>query len=153
MPSHARLNRKMGKYSPKCNSVKNSVLAYTIGAAQMCNELKNITRFRDVLIVNTRQSRLCIQCLNNGVPLAGPVTWTGQGGPQNNFQVSQDRRQDGLEYMNGTLVFVQPMMFIQDGINDELRMTCSNRIVRYDDAEIISDSKTCMLEISIIKLM
>ena len=110
----------------------------------MCNELKNITRSRDTIIVNTRQSRLCIQCLNNGVPLAGPVTWTGQGGPQNTFLVSQNQTQAGLEYVNGVLVFVEPMMFIQDGIADELRVTCGDRTVRYDDSEIISDCKTCM---------
>ena len=124
-----------------------------VGNAQMCSELKNITRSRDSIIVNTRQSRLCIQCLDNGVPLAGAVTWTGQGGPQNNFLLTQTDVQAGLEYVNGILVFVQPMLFIQDGIQDELRVTCGDNTIRYDDSEIISDCKTCMLEISIIKLM
>ena len=112
----------------------------------MCNELKTITRTRHSLIVNTRQSRLCIQCLNNGVPLAGVVVWTGQGGPQNNFQVSDGLTRAGLEYVNGILVFVQPMMFIQDGIEDALMVTCADGTIRYDDSEIISDSKTCMFD-------
>ena len=98
--------------------------------------------------MNTRQSRLCIQCLNNGVPLAGAVTWTGQGGPQNNFLLSQNEVPAGLEYVNGVLVFLEPMMFIQDGIDDELRVTCGDETIRFDDSEIISNCKTCMLEIS-----
>ena len=119
----------------------------------MCSELKNITRSSDIIIVNTRQSRLCVQCLNNGVPLAGAVTWTGQGGPQDNFLLTQDDTQAGLEYVNGILVFVEPMLFIQDGIDDELRVTCGDDTIRFDDSQIISDCKSCMLEISTIKLM
>ena len=124
-----------------------------IDDAQNCSELKNITRSRDVIIVNTRQSRLCIQCLNNGVPLAGAVSWTGQGGPQNNFRVSQGQTQTGLEYVNGVLEFVMPTMFIHDGIQNELRVTCGDETIRFDDSEIISNCKTCMLEISTIKLI
>ena len=100
-------------------------LFYSIGDAQDCDVLHNVTRDNEVFLVDTH-SKICFQCVRNGEIVDSGTMWYVDRHDSSRIVVQDASRAD-IQKINEVLIFVNAMDIIKDGISGGAIVTCTTQ--------------------------